>query len=109
MRNTTLLHSPQQTTLNLIQGPGLREIRKFPSLPPTWILKQVQRLSFWSSGFPWCLGPDDGVGEGEQASSDSDERDLLGFSCEQHAIVERFEDRVGSAGDQGSHVEDCSN
>jgi hypothetical protein len=78
---------------------GLLRIRSFNGLP------HAERLSVMSSGLPWFAVSQDGIEDDDESAHASDESLLTGFAGGAQFGVVRSDDRIGTAGDQGGHIE----
>jgi hypothetical protein len=55
-----------------------------------------------SSVLPYYFAPEDSIAGNEQFSGDGDACSFFGVSCGEEALIDIFQDRVVSAGDEGS-------
>src|SRR6185436_19132586 len=66
-------------------------------------LAPPQRLSWVSSALPWSIVPQDGVEDGEKLSGDGDQGHHFRLTDGDQTLVEVFQRRIASTGDEGCH------
>jgi hypothetical protein len=69
--------------------------------------KRLIEYPSWSSGFlrPFSLIAERGVGEEQELSYNTGERDLRRFSCADESLIFFFHGRVEADGDEGRYIE----
>src|SRR6185503_5814088 len=66
-------------------------------------LRAPQRLSWVSSALPWSIVPQDGVEDGEKLSGNGDQGHHFRLTDGDQTLVEVFQRRIASTGDEGCH------
>src|SRR4029079_9914352 len=77
--------------------------RLWPTSFETPATRAPQRLSWVSSALPWSIVPQDGVEDGEKLSGDGDQGHHFRLTDGDQTLVEVFQRRIASTGDEGCH------